>query len=489
MSRPKKSEAEKLKDKQISQAVREMSEDLKTNQYVRGQMQFTDMTNRDFFLKAFPNQILYCKEWDKFLIWDKTNWKIDNYGRVEELAVNFIRDMYRGIRFIKDKILAADFEKHIIKSESLRRIQAMIGLCKMTEQIKIRSDNLDTNLYLFNAKNCSINLLDYKASDSKTDDFATKCSNVEYNPEATCPTWEKFLMQIFNNDYELIEYVQKAIGYSLSGDVSEQCLFIMWGSGANGKSTFLNTIQEILGDYSCSASTSSFMSKNNEQSNDIARLRGMRLVTTSEVEQGEALSESLIKQITGEDELTARFLYGEYFSFRPTFKIFMATNHKPRIKGSDNGIWRRIKLIPFTVTIPPEQRDKTLGAKLKSESSGILNWMLQGFLKWKKEGLKDPAVVREANDEYRDDMDSVGSFIRECLNVDATGKMRLANKDLYEVYSKWCSENTENPLSQKGLATRLLEKGFNKRCLNSIRFWEGLSIKVEWAFKVLNSRQ
>lgn len=485
MARPKKTEAEKLKEKQISQAVREMSADLRSNMYVRGQMQFTDMTNRDFFLKAFPNQIIYCKEWDKFLVWDKTNWTVDNYGKVEEMAVNFIRDMYRGVRYIQDRILAADFEKHIIKSESLRRIQAMIGLCKMTEQIKVRSDNLDTDNYLFNTKNCSINLTTYTAKDSEQNDFATKCSNVIYDPNAECPTWEKFLMQIFNNDYELIDYVQKAIGYSLSGDVSEQCLFIMWGCGANGKSTFLNTIQEILGDYSCSASTDSFMKKNGDQSNDIARLRGMRLVTTSEVEQGEALSESLIKQITGEDELTARFLYGEYFSFRPTFKIFMATNHKPKIKGSDNGIWRRIKLIPFTVTIPPEQRDKNLGAKLKAEASGILNWMLRGYAKWKEEGLKDPAVVREANEEYRDDMDSVGAFIRECLNVDATNQMRLPNKNIYEVYLKWTSENNESPLTQKGLATRLQEKGFSKKSSNGLRYWEGLSIKVEWALKMI----
>lgn len=488
MPRPKKSEAEKLKDKQISQAVREMSADLKTNQYVRGQMQFTDMTNRDFFLRAFPNKIRYCKKWDKFLYWNNTNWRIDDNGKVEEYAVNFIRDMYRGVRFIRDKILAADFEKHIIKSESYRRIQAMLGLCKMTDTIKVESDDLDKDNYLFNTKNCSINLKDYKAYDAIPGELSTKCANVNYDPLATCPTWEKFLMQIFNNDYELIDYLQKAIGYSLSGDVSEQCLFILWGSGANGKSTFLNTLQEILGDYACSSSTETFMKKNTDQSNDIARLRGMRFVTTSEVEQGDALSESLIKQITGEDKLTARFLYGEYFSFAPTFKIFMATNHKPKIKGSDNGIWRRIKLIPFTVTIPPEQRDKHLGEKLREESSGILNWMLNGFLKWKEEGLKDPPSVQQANDEYRDDMDSVGAFIRECLNVDVTCKMRLENKQLYEVYLKWSSENNESPLTQKGLSTRLLEKGFNKRCSNSVRYWEGLSVKVPWAIKIANNK-
>lgn len=287
-------------------------------------------------------------------------------------------------------------------------------------------------------------------------------------------------MQIFNNDLDLIKFVQKAMGYSLSGDVSEQCMFILWGTGANGKSTFLNVLQELFGDYACSTGTENFMKKTSEQSNDLVRLRGMRLVTTSEAEQGKAISESLIKQITGEDELTARFLYGEYFSFKPTFKIYMATNHKPRIKGADNGIWRRIKLIPFTVTIPPEQRDKQLTEKLLAENSGILNWLLQGYTLWKKEGLIEPDVIKEANEEYRYDMDSIQAFINEVLNIDASQKWRLPTKDLYDVYLRWCGKNNEKALSQKGLAVRMQEKGYKRGVSNSVRFWLGLGIKSEW---------
>lgn len=287
-------------------------------------------------------------------------------------------------------------------------------------------------------------------------------------------------MQIFNNDLDLIKFVQKAMGYSLSGDVSEQCMFILWGIGANGKSTFLNVLQELFGDYACSTGTETFMKKTSEQSNDLARLRGMRLVTTSEAEQGKAISESLIKQITGEDEITARFLYGEYFSFKPTFKIYMATNHKPRIKGADNGIWRRIKLIPFTVTIPPEQRDKQLTEKLLAENSGILNWLLQGYTLWKKEGLIEPDVIKEANEEYRYDMDSIQAFINEVLNIDASQKWRLPTKDLYDVYLRWCGKNNEKALSQKGLAVRMQEKGYKRGVSNSVRFWLGLGIKSEW---------
>ena len=223
-----------------------------------------------------------------------------------------------------------------------------------------------------------------------------------------------------------------------------------------------------------------FMKKTSEKTNDLARLKGMRLVTTSEVEQGKMFSESLIKSVTGEDSLTARFLYGEYFSFKPTFKLFMATNHKPKIRGGDNGIWRRIKLIPFTVTIPPEQRDKHLTEKLIAENSGILNWLIKGYSMWKKEGLGEPDAIREANEEYRMDMDVVGTFVNDCFELDASLKFKLPTKLLYDTYVKWCIKNNERALSQKWLSLRMQEKGFKRLVANSQRTWLGLILKNEW---------
>jgi putative DNA primase/helicase len=181
------------------------------------------------------------------------------------------------------------------------------------------------------------------------------------------------------------------IRWALTGDTSEQCMFILFGSGANGKSTFLNTIMYLLGDYAIATPTETFMWKTGDQiTNDIARLRGTRFVTTTEAEQGRRLSEPLIKQITGNDRMTTRFLYGEFFNFVPTFKIFMATNHKPVIKGTDHGIWRRIKLIPFTTRIEEEKQDKHLEEKLRAEASGILNWMLEGTRR--RPGRAAPAI-------------------------------------------------------------------------------------------------
>lgn len=384
------------------------------------------------------------------------------------------------MRHIKDLQLQKDFEKHLVKSESFRRIQALIGMVKMTKSIKLLSEDLDKNNYLINTRNCTIDFKTCFPRPAERIDLITKCAAVEYDKDAKCPTWNRFLLQIMNNDVEMIKFVQKAMGYALTGDVSEQCMFILWGSGANGKSTFLNTIQKILGDYACSTGTETFMKRSNEQSNDIARLRGMRLVTTSEVENGKALSESLIKQITGEDELTARFLYGEYFSFKPTFKIFMATNHKPKIKGGDYGIWRRIKLIPFNVTIKPEDRDKNLADKLEKEAKGIFNWMLDGYAMWKAEGLTEPDAIKEANEQYMEDMDTVGTFVKDCLEIDASGVRKISNKELYEAYIRWCNVNNERVGSQKYLAIRLQEKGFVRFVSNGTRYWRGMFLKMSW---------
>ena len=257
-------------------------------------------------------------------------------------------------------------------------------------------------------------------------------------------------------------------------------MFILWGSGSNGKSILLNVIQNQFGDYASSTITNTFMKKNSEQTNDLARLKNTRLVIASEAEENKPMSESLIKQITGGDKITARFLYGEYFDFLPTFKIFMATNHKPKISGGDNGIWRRIKLIPFSVSIPAEKRDRHLTEKLMAENSGILNWLLEGYHMWEREGLQEPEAVRETNDEYRFDMDIVQNFITECLDIDASLNERLLNTELYNTFTKWCEKSNETILSQRKFTSKTKEKNYEQFPSNGSRWWLGLSVKKEW---------
>ena len=308
-------------------AIEVLARDLKSNKYVSGQLQFTDITNCDYFLNAYGDTIRYCKKWNKFLLWNGTCWEIDSEDMVSTMYRTFVHEMYRALRVINDLKLLTEFEKHLKRSENYKKILSVLGVMTMTESIRVKSDKMDLDNYLFNAEKLTLNLKTGECLDPDKNNLITKKSNFIYDKNAKCPIWDMFLMQIFNNDTDLIRFVQKAMGYSLSGDTSEQCLFILWGTGANGKSTFLNVLQHLFGDYASTARTETFMKKNSEQSNDLARLKGARLVITSEAEQGKQLSESLIKQITGGDKLTARFLYGEFFDFVPTFKIFMATNH------------------------------------------------------------------------------------------------------------------------------------------------------------------
>ena len=274
----------------------------------------------------------------------------------------------------------------------------------------------------------------------------------------------------------MMSFVQTACGWALSGDNTEQTMFILFGTGANGKSTFLNTIMYLLGDYAIATPTETFMRKNGDQNtNDIARLRGTRFVTTTEAEQGKRLSEPIIKQITGNDKMTARFLYGEYFNFIPTFKIFMATNHKPVIKGTDHGIWRRIKLIPFTTRIPDEKQDKNLEEKLREEASGILNWLLEGMRRWQKEKLQVPKSILNATEDYRGEMDVISNFVKEYCILDARFSIRV--RELFKAYQNWCNQNNEHACSERFLSLRLQEMGFQRIRRSEAKFWVGVGLR------------
>jgi putative DNA primase/helicase len=262
----------------------------------------------------------------------------------------------------------------------------------------------------------------------------------------------------------------------MTGDTSEQVMFILFGNGANGKSTFLNTLQYILGDYAITAQTETFMKQQGDKTaNDLARLRGTRFVVTAEAGQGARLSESLIKQITGNDKINARFLYGEPFSYSPTFKIFMATNHKPVIKGTDYGIWRRIRLIPFTTTIAEDKQDKYLEQKLRAEASGILNWLIEGALRWQLEGLKTPKEILNATDEYRGEMDVIGNFLKERCEINPTTQIKI--RELFKAYQDWCTGNNEYACNERFFSQRLKELKFEQIRTAEARYWAGISLR------------
>jgi len=451
---------------------------LRISELKKGNIQFTDSTNADRLEKEHGRDIRYVAAWKKWLVWNGKVWVVDDSGAlVHEKGLAMVRGMYDGLLTTADYRERIEIEKYAMLSESVRRREAFVKAAQWKSSLNVSCDDLDRNEWVLNLQNGCVDIPTGDFREHRREELITKIANVSYDPDADCPLWKQFVREIMNFDADLIGFLQTAAGWALTGNTEEQTMFILYGSGANGKTTFLNTVLYILGDYGIATPTETFMKKSGDQNtNDIARLRGTRFVTTTETDQGRRLSEPLIKKITGNDQMTARFLYGEYFNFTPACKIFMATNHKPVIKGTDHGIWRRIKLIPFTTRIDDDRQDKNLEVKLRGEASGILNWLLEGAGRWVREGLRVPSVISNATDEYRAEMDVIGNFLVDRCVQDAAVSVRL--KELYRAYSDWCDANKEHAVSERFFSIRLKEMGFEQNRSADARFWVGLGLRV-----------
>jgi putative DNA primase/helicase len=332
--------------------------------------------------------------------------------------------------------------------------------------LAVEADDLDKDPWLLNCPNGTVDLRTGDLRPHDQADLITKLCGTDYDPHAKCERWEKFMMEIFDNDEKMVAFVQRAIGYSLTGMTNEQVVFIMHGSGSNGKSVLLETIAAVLEDYVKRSPADTWVSKpTNGPSNDVAALAGSRLVSVVETEHGKQLAEALVKQATGGDAMTARFLHKEFFSFIPKFKLWFATNHKPNIRGSEFAIWRRIMLIPFVVTFNDKdkmiqgqkEKDPELKAKLAEEYPGILAWMIRGCKAWQEGGLQPPEAVIHATETYQDSQDNVSGFIRD--NCWLQKSLECPIGLLYAAYEIWCEENDEEALSSRMFGKNLDERG------------------------------
>lgn len=448
-----------------------------------GYFGLTDLGNANRLVFLYGQDIRYCHPWGKWMIWRGSCWREDVTGEIW-------RRMAHTIRCIYSEALAAsgdlreDLIEHASDSESGARIRSAVDLARSLTPVPVSPEEFDANPWLFNATNATIDLRTGQAREPDRADLITKCSQAAHDPDAVCPAWLAFLDRIMGGKADLVEFLRLAVGYSLTADVGEKCFFFLHGGGDNGKSSFTEILMELLGDYAAKMNVEAILAKYGSASgipNDIARLAGVRLVSTAELPEGRRLDEARIKDLTGKDTISARFMRGEWFDFRAVFKMWMYGNHKPVIRGADDGIWRRVRLIPFAVTIPKAEQDPALGAKLSKELPGILNWAISGCLDWRRAGgLPCPKAITDAVSEYRIEMDTLGEFIRErCLVSNASG-VTVPVAELYRSFADWAKGRGEYVDSQRVFGSKIKARGFAQgKATAGVRVWHGLGLLAQ----------
>lgn len=441
---------------------------------------YDDTGNAERFIHKWGDFVRYNFVRKVWYIYDGKRWIPDNMGRIKKMVDQALDDMKKEPIFVSDEMDEEEAQKALRRHVKYSRgSNGKTNMLKESQHlVSVDMDNFDNDPHLFNVSNGYIDLESASLRDHERERYFTKQSPVEFTDTIDCPRWLEFLDETFKGNKELISYIKRSVGYSLSGSTEEQKMFILYGHGRNGKSVFLDIISEILGDYRMNIQPQSLMVKNASggANSDIARLKGARLVTTTEPDDGMRFDEGLVKQITGGDTITARFLYGEEFDYEPEFKVWMATNHKPIIRGTDEGIWRRLAIIPFTNQVPEEKADRQLTNKLRAEIRGILNWAVEGYQEWREIGLQDPQIVKEQRDEYRKEMDPLEEFVIDRCVV--SPKAEEFFKDLYIEYKEWSESNGYYTYNKTKFGVELSKK-YEKGMRKNARTYRGLSLVSE----------
>lgn len=445
--------------------------------------EMTDVGNAKRLVGLFGNSLrkpIYQKQW---LVRDGELWRPDETGRIVRRAKQTVQTIATEARNQEDLDYQKAMRKHAKTSGSLRSVESMINLARSEIGIPVGANQVDADPYLLGTLSGVLDLRDQAITD--TDQIVTKRVPVLFNAEASCPRWKQFLDEVFAGDDDLVKYIQQAVGYSLSGRTTEQCLFFLHGSGANGKSTFLNVIRHLLGEYAVTAPPTVLMSSGKQDNAAIASMHGARLSVASEVGEESRFDEVTVKQLTGGDSVSCRHLYANYFTYTPQFKLWIGGNHKPQIHGTDYAIWRRIKLIPFNVTFAKGDCDPKLEQKLKLEIEGILNWAIDGCRDWMVNGLDEPDSVSQATAEYRSESDIVRQFLDDRCVPGGPDDM-IAASLLYSEYRDWCIETGNQCVTATMFGRKLVEIGVSKKKFMSGARYLGIKLCTQDSMMQLN---
>ncbi len=453
----------------------------------------SDIRNAERLVELHGEELLFVGTWGKGLAWDGKRWALDECGSWHRCAVQTARVMLEeALEELRGATAAGDEQRvkqakaklaWAMTSQGVSRLAAMVSVARSTASIAHDAQaTSDADPWLLNVANGTIDLRTGELREHQRRDFITKLAPVAYEPDAKAPTWDAFLARAMGGSDELAGFLQRMIGYALTGDVREHVLAGVLGGGATGKSTFLGTIHTMMGDYATPAARGLlFRSHGERHPTELATLHGRRFVTCSEIEEGLMFDEALTKDLTGGDPINARRMREDEWTFQPTHKLFLAGNHKPTVRGDDEGIWRRMRLVPWTVTIPEADRDRGLPEKLRAELPGILAWAVRGCLAWQARGLEAPSVVTEATNAYRAENDGLGEFLR--LAAVFAGDVTMPRRDLREAYEAYCTENGAEPLGAKRFAGRLRERGVSETTVRKgtsvVRGWRGVRLASE----------
>jgi putative DNA primase/helicase len=419
----------------------------------------SDLDTAQLFAADHGDRFRHVRDQRMWLAWDGTRWRRDATGEAQRAAKETAYALLGRAGAIKDPDEAKAAAKWALSARSEHRIRALLALAETELEIAITPDMLDADPWLLTCANGTLDLRTGKMREHEPEDLISLGTAVAYDPDARCARWERFLGEIFGADEDLIGFVHRLVGYMLTGDTRERVLVVLHGSGFNGKSTFLETVKVLLGDFAATASFDSFTRTRGDRGprNDLARLHRARLVIASESGEGRRLDEAVVKQLTGRDTIAARFLYGEHFEFVPQFKLVLATNHRPRVDGADDAIWDRLRLVPVEQSFRGRE-DKGLQEALAGELPGILAWAVRGCLQWGSEGLGTAAAVTHATEEYRRDEDVLGGFLAERCKSDG----ETATTDLRRAYEEFCEDAGERPLGASALGRHLSRRGIHR---------------------------
>lgn len=408
-----------------------------------------------------------------WLVWDGRRWAVDDKAiEVQARAKETALAIFDEIKLALDR---NEKMRHAKKAQSKHAIEAMIWLARSEAGIPARITDFDRDPWLLNVANGTLDLKTGELYAHRREDLISNISDIQFDPEASCELWDAFLARITDGNTELYQYLRRFVGYLLVGDVSEQSLVFLYGMGANGKSVFCEVLMRLLGDYALAVSPDLIMLKRHSGiPNDVARLRGVRAALMNETSQGSRFDEAKLKDLTGGDTLTARFLHQEFFDFAPTHRILIRGNHKPMIHGTDEGIWRRLQLVPFGVQIPASEQDRHLLGKLTAELPGVLTWALVGCREWQQQGLNPPAIVTEAVRQYRAESDTLGRFIDECCNVHQNRQVQ--SSVFYKRYREFAEQAGERAISLKDMPEEMQRRGFTWSKGRGSNLYEGLEL-------------